>query len=764
VRRPRSSDDAHGTPLLALSELALLGVHLAVVLGFGRLYRDWSYLSTLTTFVVSATALSVITRRLRLRVPLVIVIAVGGGVLAATWLLFPSTTHLGLPTRATLDAAHDALEVSRARFDKVAAPAPVLPGFQLMAGVALWWAVWFADWAAFRLRTTVEAVTPAAVLFVFGALLGSGRYQIASAVAFTATVLLFVSAHRALRAQLDHLWLTTSPVAGPRAVLRAGVTLALVGVLLGAAVGTRLPGAQAEPMVRWRNQSGSGGDRTTVSPIVDLRKRLVDQSNAELFTVRTSHRSYQRLTALDRFDGQLWSSGGQFSPASTQLASTSPDSSGGQRITQKIRIRSLAAIWAPAAFEAVSVVKSSKPLRWDDESATLIVDRSQPTSDGLTYTVVSDSPELDPGTLDRARGADPRAIAEHYEQLPASFPAVAARTARSVTAEATTRYRKALALQNWFRANFTYSLDVPPGHSDDALVSFLKSRAGYCEQFAGAYAAMARSLGIPARVAVGFTPGDADPDDPTLYRVRGRHAHAWPELWFTGIGWVPFEPTPGRGIPGATSYTGIPEEQDQTRPQINIVTTTTTTTTLPGATTAVPATTTPANRSPLSSTPASGSDGSGPGPGTALVLLVAAVAIWLATVLLAPIVVRRRGPRHGAGAIGRAWHHVGTSVRWQTGLVQAPSETPREFALRAARPLGPLAVPVAELAALVTRSTWDPTGPRPADDRRATELARDLRHQVDQGQSWLVRLRRRLSWREAFDRPRPTTVGLTPAS
>ena len=72
---------------------------------------------------------------------------------------------------------------------------------------------------------------------------------------------------------------------------------------------------------------------------------------------------------------------------------------------------------------------------------------------------------------------------------------------------------------------------------------------------------MARSLGLPARVAVGFTVGEADPDDPDLYVVRGRHAHAWPEVYLSGVGWVAFEPTPGRGAPGAQNYTGLAENQ-----------------------------------------------------------------------------------------------------------------------------------------------------------------------------------------------------------
>ena len=96
------------------------------------------------------------------------------------------------------------------------------------------------------------------------------------------------------------------------------------------------------------------------------------------------------------------------------------------------------------------------------------------------------------------------------------------------------------------------------GHDEDAIRSFLDARRGYCEQFAGTYAAFARSIGLPARVAVGFTPGELTDG---VYVVRGQHAHAWPEVWFEGIGWVPFEPTPGRGAPGAQSYTFVEPQQ-----------------------------------------------------------------------------------------------------------------------------------------------------------------------------------------------------------
>ncbi|WP_157457159.1 transglutaminase-like domain-containing protein [Cellulomonas fimi] len=101
-----------------------------------------------------------------------------------------------------------------------------------------------------------------------------------------------------------------------------------------------------------------------------------------------------------------------------------------------------------------------------------------------------------------------------------------------------------MALQSYFRAatNFTYDTRVAPARSEDAVWDFLQSRRGYCVQFATGMALMARTLDIPARVGVGFLPGDADGDG--TYVVTGRKSHAWPELYFADQGWVRFEPTP----------------------------------------------------------------------------------------------------------------------------------------------------------------------------------------------------------------------------
>ena len=142
--------------------------------------------------------------------------------------------------------------------------------------------------------------------------------------------------------------------------------------------------------------------------------------------------------------------------------------------------------------------------------------------------------------------------------------------AQKVTADGSTPYDKALLLQDYFRdpTKFTYDLNVGPGHSNRALETFLFGGGRGYRSSSQARSRPWRSVGLPARVAVGFTPGIRDPNDPNLYRVRGIHAHAWPEVYLGQYGWVPFEPTPTRGPPGARGLPrrgGAPGDRERRR-------------------------------------------------------------------------------------------------------------------------------------------------------------------------------------------------------
>jgi hypothetical protein len=306
-------------------------------------------------------------------------------------------------------------------------------------------------------------------------------------------------------------------------------------------------------------------------------------------------------------------------------------------------------------------------------------------------------------------------IADHYLDLPSSYPDRFRQLATQITANATTPYDKALALQNWFRTNFTYDLNVAPGHGETAIDTFLSQRRGYCEQFAGTYAAFARSIGLPSRVAVGFTPGDLGADG--LYHVRGRNAHAWPEVYLSGVGWLAFEPTPGRGEPGAEGYTGVPAAQDGGVPQ-------TPGSTVPStATTAAPDTPTGGPRTETGNEQVlavpdlgGGSPGGGPSQASTVSRIgigIVVVAIIGLIALVAVIVVRERQWRQRwrsapspADQVLVSWQHTVDGLR-RTGLEIAPSETPHEVALR----VGPLlerdgsTAPTQELGELADQAT-----------------------------------------------------------
>ena len=375
-------------------------------------------------------------------------------------------------------------------------------------------------------------------------------------------VLAFVLASRVARADGTGRWLATDAGRGGPVAPRRRRPARRHRDHPGAAGRAPLPGADGESLVDL-DGGGGGGDRVTLSPLVDIRSRLVEQESIEAFRVEAAAPAYWRLTALDEFDGQIWSSSGSYVEAEGRLPDTlSPRPAPpahpalphrGAWPRSGCRPRSSLSPWT-APTPTWTGTATRRP--WSSAPAG-----RPPTASSTTCC------RSCPASARRPLGGHRRPghqFLARFTRLPAATQPIADRYAAEAVGTETDAYAQALGLQNWFRTRFRYSLDVRPGHSTNALADFLDpagSRSGYCEQFAGAYAALARSLGLPARVAVGFTPGEEDPDAPGTYVVTGRNAHAWPEVYFAGVGWVPFEPTPGRGAPGAEAYTLVTADQ-----------------------------------------------------------------------------------------------------------------------------------------------------------------------------------------------------------
>jgi transglutaminase-like putative cysteine protease len=743
--------------LLPAAEAALVGVSLVAVVSFWRLFETGPFLGPLLLTLVAAHGTMIVTRRLGWELWAVALVSVAGALLTLTWILYPSTTAYLLPSRATIDAAASDLADAWQLFQEVRAPAPIATGFLLVAGLAIWAVAFIADWAAFRVWVSFEAVIPAGTVFVFASLFSAPRQRFLAAVLFITAVLGFVLLHRVARQQTSAAWLPSQIHEGVGALLSTGAGLVAVAVVVAAVVAPFVPGSRSEALVDYRGGGGEGG-RVVLSPFVSIEAKLNELANVEMFTVRSTQRSYWRLTSLDEFDGVAWTYSRPFGEASGDLPQSADPPAGGEvQAVQEFEILRLGEIWMPAAYRPVSISDERYQTRWEPDSATLAIDERYEDSDGNRYTVVSDLPRLDPAVL---RGADPTVpadVREVYLGLPLNFPDEVQQLAEEVTQGQETTYDRAMALQNFLHSDeFAYDKDVSGGGGTNAIVEFLFStRRGFCQQFAGSYAAMARSIGIPTRVAVGFTTGEERSSEPGVYHVSGANAHTWPEVYLGEFGWVPFEPTPNRGIPGAESYTGLVEAQAP-----------------PGdpstATTARPSgvddpfegdvsDTTIAVEAPSDGGAAAGSAEGGVWPTirrwAGRLLVVALIMLGVAALALAAVPVartvrrarRRRRAEHPGERVRVAWEESVESAE-MLGVIHRPWETPAEFARRARTAVD--GGSFAALADTLAAADFSPAGADDADATRAAELAGHIGEEARQAATREQRLR---SW---FD-PRP---------
>jgi transglutaminase-like putative cysteine protease len=333
--------------------------------------------------------------------------------------------------------------------------------------------------------------------------------------------------------------------------------------------------AIGDGLLSWRNPTGvgpgngAGGPGGEVDLLASLQPQIIEQSTAEMFAVDAARADYWRLTSLVNFNGTRWSPleqqpreellpGGQLVPTYPPRLYES--------MTQRFTISGLEGELLPAAGQpdAVTVTdvvdgRDSDDLGYEFETSTIKIQGgateelgyevnssiSRPSFKELNVSTIGSAPEtyLDPG---------PIPISAEVETLINDW-----------TSRFDTPFKKLVAIQDNLR-QFTYSIDVEPTASTDKLSEFLlTTQRGYCQQFAAAFALIARHLGFPTRVSIGFLPGETNLADPDHFNVRGTDAHAWPEVLFEDYGWIRFEPTPGNGAaPPAYTSRAIPFQAD----------------------------------------------------------------------------------------------------------------------------------------------------------------------------------------------------------
>jgi transglutaminase-like putative cysteine protease len=744
--------------------LALAALSAAAALSLGRVFASASFVLPVVGAAVLPHALGLVARRRGWRTAVVLALSLLGAVLYAIWVVEPSTTRLGIPTPTSLDALGGLLQDGYDDLRTAVVPAPVTDGALLLAVLATWVMAQTADLLAFRRDATVAAVAPALALFLWASTLGSADLRLRTTIGFAAAAAVFLLLqHQALLERRRALFAGRRVGAGT-GLVAAGALAGLVAVVGGAVVGPALPGADSGALIDVKGlgtggRGGSGSYRTE-PPLARIGENFIEPQEVALFDVRAPAADYWRIAALDRYSSEA---GGQWTLAaagSDEVASGLEDENSTGTLLQEFRIAALDGRWMPAAYRPVDVEGGDALVV--KASTTLVTGRE--SVQGLRYSVRSRVPPPTDALAGATGGAGGRVPAElaDYARLPADFPKEVRRLATDVGAGATTPYERALALEQFFLdpgSGFTYSVDAnvelgPSAQSESAISEFvLGSRRGFCVQFAGSYAVMARSLGLPARVAVGYTPGELD-SQAGVYHVTSYDAHAWPEVWLDGVGWTRFEPTPPSALPGGSELPGraaVPDTAGATAPAAPASDATTPT---PSA---APATATPVDARPTTDVnidaPASADDGGDELVSFSWRLLVVVLTVLAILAVSTAIVIvvakarrrRRRRDRDDPGAIVTGAWEEAIDRLGEAGIRARPELTPFELAETA--PARRIPTVEERLHALATTYTAVRYGPTPAAAASATEawghvdeIDRALRGDASLRERWRRRL------------------------
>lgn len=285
----------------------------------------------------------------------------------------------------------------------------------------------------------------------------------------------------------------------------------------------------------------------------------VDLSSRVVMWVRTEQGRYWRGAVYDRYDGTGWRNTDEMSAiiaAETDLPREGeyqlrretrqivvPNWSG---VGQIFGLGQLVAVDLPIEVQYSFTEFTGGDVR-DPFSApaavSLITSRVQLSRD-RPYSVISSVSAADVDNL-RGAGEDyPTWVTRRYLQLPAALPQRIRELSQEIAAPYDNAYDKAIALQDYLRHTISYNQDIeePPADRDRIDYLLFDSREGYCNYYASAMVVMARAVGIPSRLAVGYVGGDFD-DELGRYAVQERNTHAWVEVYFPRYGWVEFEPT-----------------------------------------------------------------------------------------------------------------------------------------------------------------------------------------------------------------------------
>lgn len=485
--------------------------------------------------------------RRRWPVALSIVVSAVSAVVCASFTVFSDQAIGGIaPSPEAVRAIGDAALNGWARLITTTLPSNPDPALVFLPFALTWIAVAAGVEMVERTRARLAGLAPAVAVFVVGAIAGSGG----SGATFAVSLVLVAVA--AAIASLGEVRTGSDAATGSQRLtaraLVGGASVVVVVVLLAAVIGPRAPGVdRSVPYDPREAVQPDIVDREAVDPLA-LLSGWTAQPDALLFEGTASEPVRWRLAVLDEWDGTAWGNDAVFTTVGRVLPPAPGDASTAKQrpVRQSVSIRELDTPWLPVADRPVEL--DGQDVFADVESGVVLApDGSAAAGD---YEAVSEVAVNDP----EASNLAPTGASEGLLDVPALPPQLVELAAEvTSSANASSPYQRALLLQEFLHDQFTFDPTARSGHSYLRIMQVLgfpveeagprgKATPGTSEQFAVAFAVMARSIGLPTRVAVGFHAGRQLGDG--RFTVRGTDAFAWPEVLFDGIGWVAFDPTP----------------------------------------------------------------------------------------------------------------------------------------------------------------------------------------------------------------------------
>ena len=512
----------------------------------------------------------------------------------------PDTTVLYLPTLDSWTAIGEQMEFASSLIRTGIEPVVAHSGIVVIVMIVFWATAALVAWGLLRGHPYV-ALLPPLILSLQFATMDRGSTSLVRALVFVSLVAWSIYAitaderdQNAGRMARRGEWPTSRSRVAPAAIGLIAVTL-IGSVLTVTALETRVP---RDGVLQWRAAAGLTGDyfgSVSYNPFISIQQQVVNQSDAPVFRARIdgavdpSEVYFQFLTMETYRGGSFFADSPEVYSVEDELWEYTDQAFGGGtlQISTDIIIDRLQSEWLPTAYSPVAIatadpdVRQNLSVRRDDgavrfpgggtfpEMRYLVTSRvprpdvnvlaTNPRTGELSaaFKLALDEDEPVPAplaaaTLEALVREEPPNV-ERYLDLPDDDPAARTADIRTLavqrTANLSTDFEKALALETWLRS-LHYTTDIAPGHGATELAAWLLDddspnyRRGYCENFATAMAVMARTLGIPSRVVLGFTPGAPSADQEGVVVVRDRNAHAWVELWMPTQGWVRFDPTP----------------------------------------------------------------------------------------------------------------------------------------------------------------------------------------------------------------------------